>query len=400
MKISRLILALGLGLGLTLSVTLILANSNLDIRKVVQPTSIDVGESVTYTIQLNNTGDIDITNVTLTDTLPMSTTFSHWLIKPGGVITAGKTITWTGTVTGGEQVKLSFVVSHTGSTGDIITNTAYYSQTDGNASHDATFTVGQAPGGSNLSIDKSYQPGTVSAGDFVTYTITLNNSGSSVSNVTITDTLPVSTSFERLVLDPAGGTITSAKAVTWTGMVPDEGQIELSFVVSQTGSTGDTITNTAYFSHTSGGGSNDAAFTVGAGQPGNSKLSISKNYQPATVSAGDPVTYTITLENTGDNDLTNVTLTDTLPVSTTFKQWLNQPGGVITAGKTITWTGTVSGAEQIELSFVVSHTGSTDNIITNTAYYSHTSGTGSGDAAFTVSSSGNDIYLPIILKNQ
>ncbi len=260
MKIYHLIVALGLGLGLILSIPLVLADNGLEIDKSVYPESIDAGESVTYTIQLYTGGDEDVPGVTLTDTLPVSTTFSRWFTKPStGVITAGNAITWTGTVTAGEMIKLIFVVTHTGSTGDVITNTAHYSTSGGSGSDDADFTVGYVSN-SKLTIIKSHLPLTIYEGDFVTYTIALRNSGDSTS-VTLTDTLPLSTTFERL-LAGSEDIITSSQAITWIGEIPAEGEFEWSFVVSQTGSAGDIIANTAYFSETNGAGSNETVFTV------------------------------------------------------------------------------------------------------------------------------------------
>ncbi len=383
LKIFHLIVALGLGLGLTLSITLVFADDDgLDISKTAQPVSINAGESVTYTIQLNtngNDGESDISGVTLTDTLPLSTTFSHWLTQPGGAINAGNTITWTGTVSSGVMLTLSFVVTHTGNTGESITNTAYYNYSIGNGSNEANFTVGQVVSSSNLSIDKSYLPSTVYAGDFVTYTITLDNGGASTS-ATITDTLPISTTFERLIFPPSG-VLTSSQAVTWTGTIADEGQITLIFVVSQTGTTGDIITNTAYYDFFGGNDSDTIAFTVG-GETLPPNLSIDKSHQPSTVYAGDFVTYTITLDNSGAS--TSATITDILPVSTTFERLAIDPGGVTTSSQAITWTGIVTDEVQIKLSFVVSQTGSTGDIITNTAYYTYSSGSDSNNTTFTV----------------
>ncbi len=130
-------------------------------------------------------------------------------------------------------------------------------------------------------------------------------------------------------------------------------------------------------------------------------LSIDKTVSPTAIISGSTVTYTITLSNSGSTNAANTTLTDTLPVSTTFAQWLIQPNGTIRSGDAITWTGTVTTSEAITLSFVVTHTGTANETIANTAYYSHTTSSNSKITTFTTSSTQQtQTYLPIILKNQ
>jgi len=45
----------------------VVSNPDISITKIVDPTSAEVGETVTYTIAVENIGDVDLTNVTITD---------------------------------------------------------------------------------------------------------------------------------------------------------------------------------------------------------------------------------------------------------------------------------------------------------------------------------------------
>jgi hypothetical protein len=90
------------------------------------------------------------------------------------------------------------------------------------------------------------------------------------------------------------------------------------------------------------------------------------------------------LKNKGD-EASNVLLTDTLPLSTTFAHFIAQPTGGVTqvaaAPEQLTWNGTVSANQAITLTFVTSHTGVYSEIFTNTAQFFHESNGQSGLAA-------------------
>ncbi len=97
---------------------------------------------VTYTIILKNTNVISDTSTLLTDTLPMRVTFGQWLERPNdGVIQNDGAITWTNTLTHGTTITFSFTATNTNSSGNVVTNTAYFSNTWGTGSDDAVFTI-------------------------------------------------------------------------------------------------------------------------------------------------------------------------------------------------------------------------------------------------------------------
>ncbi len=134
------------------------AGANLGITKSVTPnTNVTYRGEVTYTVVITNDGTMDASSVLVTDTLSTATAFDHWINKPGGTVQAGNAITWTGTVTANQAVTLTFVASHTGSYGDIITNTAYYSLTGGRSSAGDTFSVQTDSSGSSVCFS-TYHP--------------------------------------------------------------------------------------------------------------------------------------------------------------------------------------------------------------------------------------------------
>ena len=137
-----------------------------------------------------------------------------------------------------------------------------------------------------------------------------------------------------------------------------------------------------------------------------SDLHLKKEAKPnAGVVFHGPVTYTIVLSNSGDVNAAGTTLTDTLPLSTTFANWVEQPAGANVTSDQITWSGNLISGSTLTFTFVVSHTGlAYGETITNLAQFSHPSGNkGQSSASFTVQPAPDigakiNIYLPVIMR--
>ena len=79
------------------SVNVNVYEADLSITKTVDKTAADVGEELTYTITVTNSGDAEATNVTVTDTLPAGLTDVS--ASNGGTVN-DNTITWSGLTVG------------------------------------------------------------------------------------------------------------------------------------------------------------------------------------------------------------------------------------------------------------------------------------------------------------
>lgn len=161
----------------------------------------------------------------------------------------------------------------------------------------------------------------VKAGDVLTYTVKVTNTGNvSLSNIVVTDTF-------------TGSAAPVAEDVTWTPK-PETGKYEATWNVSelaagadatltytytvQDADKGKTITNTAVAasSDTTGSDTNevtvynpDMAVTKAVTKVNNTEVAADKT---VVVQKGNVLTYTITVKNTGDQDLTNVIVTDSM----------------------------------------------------------------------------------------
>lgn len=119
---------------------------DLSVTKIVTPSAeVSYHGTVTYTVMLDNSGPVSDTHALLTDTLPVEVDFARWVQQPAGAEVVAGELTWQGTITGGEAITFTFIVSHAGDYGDVVGNTARFSGTLQAGKDSATFTVtGQA----------------------------------------------------------------------------------------------------------------------------------------------------------------------------------------------------------------------------------------------------------------
>jgi uncharacterized repeat protein (TIGR01451 family) len=365
------------------------AEANLGVTKS-GPTAANTGNWITYTLKISNTGNLTATSTLVTDTLPASLNNVTYTTASTVAFTQSSANEWVwdlgDVASGGAETAIEVwgQVASTVVNGTILTNTvtASTSATETNTANNTkqvTTTI-NAPA---LGLAKTATPNVnVAYHGEVTYTVVLNNSGSVAAVGTLfTDTLPAEVNFARWVDQPSGaGEV--ADEITWIGTVAAGSPVTFTFIVTHVGAYGEVVANTAHFDYLNGSGSANASFTVVSATP---NLSILKTVTPDTfVQHHSEVTYTIMLNNGGAAQADNVALTDTLPLSTTFARWVNQPSGVGEAAGVINWTGTVTAASSLDFVFVVTQTTDYNATITNTAEFAHTSGSGSADAVFTV----------------
>ncbi len=85
--------------------------ATVSLQKSASPTSVKAGDTVTFTIQYQNTTLGSATNVVINDVIPTGSTLKAGSITAGGTL-AGNTITWTlGTVAGNTSGSVSFQVT-------------------------------------------------------------------------------------------------------------------------------------------------------------------------------------------------------------------------------------------------------------------------------------------------
>ncbi|MGL6106307.1 DUF7507 domain-containing protein, partial [Romboutsia sp.] len=304
------------------------------------PSYVKLGDTITYTITLTNTGNTTANNVVVTDTLPIGTInqapappYPVGSIGPGVTATVTFTVVVSsipvgGTIPNNSTVNFNYVVdpslpavpgSGNSNEVDIPVKQA---------------TIDNADGGFVKSADKS----SVKVGDTVTYTIGMTNTGNTTANnVFLSDTIPTGTTFVTVPnsvtvngvtipgadpnppssipvgnIGPGATSTVSFNVVVNTippsGIIPNDGTVNFDYVVdpSLPAVPGSGNTNTVII------GVNQATidYTNGRG--------MIKSFSPAAVKLGEVITYTVGLKNTGNATATSVTFSDTIPTGTTF----------------------------------------------------------------------------------
>jgi uncharacterized repeat protein (TIGR01451 family) len=139
------------------------------------------------------------------------------------------------------------------------------------------------------------------------------------------------------------------------------------------------------------GGGND----VGADEVYGVDLSSSrKTANPREAGAGEVVTYTILLHNTGTSGAPNTTLYDAIPAETTYvPASAHATSGVVTDLDGIGWTGTVPSGANVTITFQVMV--NVDVFIENTAVVTDSQGTPTVLLAYV---NARTVYLPVLLR--
>ncbi len=192
------------------------------LTKTVDKEAVVPGEALTYTLTLNNIGATDLPEISLTDPIPEHTTYVTDSATGGAVYDPDfDHIQWSGTLTAMTKITFTFqaVVEEALAGGTAITNTAILDSGQGHTLQASAITTVLAPNltGSTKTVDKAVAP----AGDVLTYTISLINSGSiEAPNVNLVDPIPQNTAYVSGSV--TGGAIYNAalNQIEWTGAVP------------------------------------------------------------------------------------------------------------------------------------------------------------------------------------
>ena len=247
-----------------------------------------VGQQLTYTFTVTNTGNVSANDVTVTDQMAGLTLNGCGLgtLAPGA--SASCTGTYTVTQADVDAGKITNVAQVTGTT----------PKGDKPGGDDTVTVTGEDHSGLTLA-KKASVAAVTHAGQVITYTFTATNSG----NTTLTD-VAVSDPMAGVVLEPSCadlGTLAPGASASCTG----------TYTVTPAAMDSGTIANTATATGTSPSGpvGGDAHATVTVSQqPG---LTLVKTADADTMPAvGQQVTYTFTVTNTGNVSANDVTVTD------------------------------------------------------------------------------------------
>ncbi len=202
----------------------------LFIDKVAEPAAVNAGEQLTYTISVSDPQPLDpATGLVLTETLPANVTLVS-ATEP--YMQDGDTLTWTrASLPVGESWEVTFVVDVAPDAIGEVVNEIYMVSSDQVEARSGTPV--QTPIISNtheLFIDKVAEPAEVSAGEPLTYTISVNDAHASApaTGLVLTDTLPANVTLVSAT-EPY---MQDGDTLTWTrASLPVGESWEVTFVV-------------------------------------------------------------------------------------------------------------------------------------------------------------------------
>ncbi len=344
------------------SATVTVGAADISIAKTDTPDPVVAGQTLTYTLVVNNAGPSNAANVAVTDTLPVGVTF----VAATTPFAGPNPLVWSlGTLAVGASRTLTVVVTVDPAASGTLLNTAIVgSPTPDPDPTDNTSTITTTVGTSaDLSIVKSDNPDPVTVGGTLTYTLVVNNAGpSSAAGVTVTDTLPAGVTFVSATPPQASG----PNPLTWSlGTLAVGASRTLTVVVTVDPATSGVITNTATVgSPTPDPDPTDNTSTITTTVSTLADLSLVKVSNVPTVTIGSNVIYTIIVNNAGPGIATNVSVSDTLPAAVTFVSATPSPGAYNPA--TGLWTvGTIANGASATLQITVTVTSA--GAFTNTA---------------------------------
>ena len=304
------------------------------------PSPVAAGGIITYTQTVFNHGPSNCSTATFTEPTPANTTFTSvavattgggtWTCTSAPVSCTNPSVPpgSTGTITA------KYTVSGAATAGTIISDTA----TAGSATRDtnpadnsATVNIAVASGTqADLSVTNSASPNPVLAGSNITYTQTVTNNGpAAATTVVFSDPIPANTSVVSLT-GPGGWTCsiaTTPPSCTIASLAANT-TANFSFVVTASANAASgTISQTDSVSSATGdpNSANNSA-TASVQVSPSADLSVSDASSPIPVQAGNNITYTQVVTNSGPSTATSVTLTETVPANTTA-QTLTGPAG-------------------------------------------------------------------------
>ncbi|HEX9001637.1 MAG TPA: DUF11 domain-containing protein, partial [Blastocatellia bacterium] len=163
----------------------------------------------------------------------------------------------------------------------------------------------------DLAVSKSVSNPTPTFGTNVTFTITVSNSGpNNATGVVVSDLLPAGLVY---VSDDGAGAYSSVTGVWTVGNLANAASATLQIVA--TVNTTDRVDNTAAIGTSSPADPNPAnnQATVSLMAPRSANLDLAMSVSSPTVTAGNSVTFTLTVKNIGDDPAYSINVTEDFP---------------------------------------------------------------------------------------
>ncbi len=304
-------------------------NADLVLSKIVNDHTPYVGDTITYTIIVTNSGPEAATTVVLTDPMPAGLTLGAYTVSQG-VYTGSDGLWAIGSLP--PRATASLTVSarvNSGQVGNNLINRAEVSAAEADPGPENNLAeVDVEPiGSADLSLAKSVSDASPYTGAAITYTLVVTNSGPDIATrVLVDDSLPEGIIYKS---SRASRGAYNAGANLWNiDDLPVDEIATLTLTVQvEANQAGNIITNTA---GVSASGDDPVLFNNTAGvlivPRTNADLSLSKSAGNNNPYTADTVTYTLVVTNNGPDLATSVVVNEQLPDGLVFAGYTASQG--------------------------------------------------------------------------
>ena len=280
--------------------------ADIDVDKTADAASVSAGDQIGFTVTLTNHGAGEAKGVQFTDVLPAGLT---WSIDPANAdweISGGSLVYKHDTLAAGASSTVHVVATTTQADCGDVNNTASVS-TSNDGSDEASAKVDVLC--ADINISKTADAPSVSAGEQIGFTVTLENNGAGeAKGVNVTDTLPAGLSWS---IDPANadweivGGVLKYKHDTLAAGASSSVHVVATTAKENCGDVDNTATVT-----TTNSGNDESSASVDVNC---ADIDVDKTADAASVSAGEQIGFTVTLTNHGEGEAKGIQFTDTLP---------------------------------------------------------------------------------------
>ena len=294
--------------------------ADLALNKVVDIPTPNENDTVTFTITLENIGPSTASSIQVTDQLPSGVTYVS--NSSGGSYNPSTGIWSVATLASSASISLDLVVTvDAGTTLSTITNDATitaHAQPDPVAGND-TASASIAVTGADLALNLSADTLTPTNSGNVTLTLTATNNGSyAATGITISEIL---TAADLVYVNhlTSSGSYNQATGDWDIASLANGASETLQIVASVIAPSNSTVAQSATIT------SADQSDPISANNTADinlfidgTDLRLSKNVNDASPDVGDTITYTLLLENLGNNAATGIQVIDLLPSGVTY----------------------------------------------------------------------------------
>ena len=315
--------------------------ADLSVSKTVNQSKPNVGETITYTLRLTNSGPDAATGIEVADRLPSGVTYSS---HAGGAYNSRVELWTVGTLANGSSTTMTIQATvNTGTAGSTVINTARVSavqQADTNAGNNAA-TASLQVRGADVGVSKAVNNSTPNQGDTVAFTVTARNYGpDSANGVQVADLIPAGLTLKRVNISQ--GLYSGATGLWQVGTLTNGGSatLQLSAQVSD-GTAGSTITNRAtktFSTEADGNTANDQA--VANVRVLVVDIGVAKSVSGSAPTENALIAYTLVATNSGPDGASGLQVLDVLPSGLTYS---SHSGGLYVASSGIWTIGALAG---------------------------------------------------------